>query len=92
MGGSSSHGGRGAVVPCKACRSSRHRERLSLDASSHDYKRWQSFRSSRHNMGRMLSAFTGFCHNRWTPGPSTQPCGAGESHTLIHIETTYREV
>ena len=92
MGGNSSYGGRDAAAPCKACRSSRHRGRLSPDASSHDYKRWQSFRSSHHNTGRMLSAFTGFHHNRWTPGPSTRPCGAGESHTPIHIEMTYWEV
>ena len=38
----------------------------------------------------LLSA--GSHHNRQTPGPSTQPRGAGESHTLIHIETTCQEV
>ena len=92
MGGSSSYGGRGAAAPCKACRSSCHRGRLSLDAFSHDYKRWQNSRSLRHNMGRMLSAFAGSCHNRQTPGPSTRPPEAGESHTLIHIEMTYQEV
>ena len=92
MGGSSSYGGRGAAVPCKACHSSRHRGRLSLDASSQDYKRWQNSRSLRHNTGRTLSAFAGSHHNRWTPGPSSRPCGAGESHTLVHIETTYLEV
>ena len=63
MGGSSSYGGRGAAAPCTACRSSRHRGMLSLDASSHGYKRWQNFRSLRHNTGRMLSAFAGSHHN-----------------------------
>ena len=92
MGGSSSYGGRDAGVPYRACRSSRHRGRLSLDAFSHDYKRWQNSRSLRHNTGRTLSAFTGCRHNRWTPGPNTWPCGAGESHTPIHIEMTYWEV
>ena len=92
MGGSSSYGGRGAVVPCKACRSSHHRGRLSLDASSHDYKRWQNSCSLHQNTGRTLSAFAGSRHNRRTPGPSIQPRGAGESHTLIHIEMTYQEV
>ena len=67
MGGSSSYGGRGAAVPCTACRSSCHRGRLSLDASSHDYKRWQNSRSLCHNTGRMLSAFAGSHHNRRTP-------------------------
>ena len=79
-------------MPCTACRSSRHRGRLSLDASSHDYKRWQNSRSLRHNTGRTLSAFASSCHNRRTPEPSTRPHGAGESHTLAHIETTYQEV
>ena len=92
MGGSSSYGGRGAAAPCTACRSSRHRGMLSLDASSHGYKRWQNSRSLRHNTGRTLSAFTGSHHNRQTLEPSTQPHGAGESHTLVHIETTYQEV
>ena len=92
MGGSSSYGGRDAAAPCRACRSSHHRGRLSPDASLHDYRRWQSSRSSRHSMGRMLSAFAGCRHNRWTPGPSTLPCGAGESHTPIYIEMAYREV
>ena len=68
MGGRSSCGGRDTVAPCRACHSSRHRGRLSLDASLHDYRLWQSSRSSRHNMGRTLSAFTGCRHNRWTPG------------------------
>ena len=92
MGSSSSYGGRGAAVPCTACHSSHHRGMLSLDASSHGYKRWQNSRSLHHNTGRMLSAFTGSRHNRQTPEPSTRPHGAGESHTLIHIETTYQEV
>ena len=92
MGGNSSYGGRGAVAPCTACCSSRHRGRLSLDASSHGYKRWQNFRSLRHNTGRTLSAFAGSHHNRRTPEPSTRPRGAGESHTLTHIETTCQEV
>ena len=92
MGGSSSYGGRGAAVPCTACRSSRHRGMLSLDASSHGYKWWQNSRSLCHNMGRMLSAFAGSHHNRRIPEPSTWPHGAGESHTLVHIETTYQEV
>ena len=92
MGSSSSYGGRGAAVPCTACRSSRHRGMLSLDATSHGYKQWQNSRSLRHNTGRMLSAFAGSHHNRRTPEPSSQPGGAGESHTLIHIETTYLEV
>ena len=92
MGGSPSYRGRGAVVPCTACRISRHRGMLSLDASLHGYKRWQNFRSLCHNTGRTLSAFTGSHHNRWTPGPSSRPRGAGESHTLVHIETTYLEV
>ena len=92
MGSSSSYGERGAEVPCTACHSSRHRGMLSLDASSHGYKRWQNFRSLPHNMGRTLSAFTGSRHNRWTPEPSSWPHGAGESHTLVHIETTCQEV
>ena len=40
----------------------------------------------------MLSAFAGCRHNRRTPGPSTRPCQAGESHTPVHIEMTYQEV
>ena len=92
MGSSSSYGGRDAAAPYSACRSSRQRGRLSPDASSHDYKRWQNSRSLRHNMGRTLSAFAGCHHNRRTSGPSTRPCGAGESHTPVHIEMTYREV
>ena len=66
MGGRSSYGGRDAVAPCRACCSSHHRGRLSPDASLHDYRLWHSSHSSRHNMGRMLSAFTGCRHNRWT--------------------------
>ena len=62
------------------------------DASSHDYRLWQSSHSSHHNMGRMLSAFTGCRHNRRTSGPSILPCGAGKSHTPIHIEMAYMGV
>ena len=92
MGGSSLYGGRGAAVPCTACRSSHHRGMLSLDVSSHGYKRWQNSRSLCHDTGRMLSAFADSHHNRQTLEPSTRPRGAGESHTLVHIETTYHEV
>ena len=92
MDSNSSYGGRGAVAPCTACHSSCHRGMLSLDASSHGYKQWQNFCSLHHNMGRTLSAFAGSHHNRRTPEPSSRPHGAGESHTLIHIETTCQEV
>ena len=89
MGSRSSYGGRDAAAPCRTCHSSHHRGRLSPDASSHDYRLWQSSCSSRHNMGRMLSAFAGCCHNRQTSGPSILPCGAGESGTPVHIGMAY---
>ena len=31
----------------------------------------------------MLAASTDFHHNRWLPETGSQPCGVGESHTLI---------
>ena len=43
-------------------------------------------------MGRTLSAFADFRHSRRTPETGSQPRGAGELHTLVHIETTCQEV
>ena len=58
----------------------------------HNYKQWPYSHSLPHSMGRMLAAFTGSHHNRWSSETSNRPHEAGESHTLIQTGITCQEV